>query len=486
MLRNRLLIVLSLGLVAASVTWADGVGYINCSGHPDDTQVFAKARQTREIVATLACGERFTVILYGFIFSRIQTADGKVGYVYSNLITVGVPPASGQPPASRPLPTPVAPIRGTTVAGELDTPAMPAQPQPAPAQPARASAPAPARTQASANISSAPAPAVAKSTVPVAPAPVVQPDATAAAHAQPSPAPPATQAPAPVSTPSAAPAPTSPAAGTNVRGTTVTGVLPAPTILIESQPAPVQPASSEPTPSSAPAPVSPAPATPAPASHAPETTAPVAQPNPSYPEPQPESQPQPERQPQPAQPAAPPIRAADAESWERPNPGARRVPLIDLFGGYAFARLQGTGNTFSNMHGALGSVGWNVNSWLQVVGDSSYNVLTSSGTKTVLYGNHYGPRLFYHRRNRWGLTPFVEGLVGGSRADTTTGTLKTSVNTFSIKVGGGIDIRPSRHLVIRLINVDYYRTSFGGSNLHENNYWASAGIVLRLFGGSSE
>jgi len=36
-----------------------------------------------------------------------------------------------------------------------------------------------------------------------------------------------------------------------------------------------------------------------------------------------------------------------------------------------------------------------------------------------------------------------------------------------------------------LLDVDYYRTSFG-TNVHQNNYWASAGIVLRLFGGSSD
>jgi hypothetical protein len=34
-----------------------------------------------------------------------------------------------------------------------------------------------------------------------------------------------------------------------------------------------------------------------------------------------------------------------------------------------------------------------------------------------------------------------------------------------------------------LIDIDYYRTSFG-PNVHQNNYWASAGIVIRLFGGS--
>ena len=161
--------------------------------------------------------------------------------------------------------------------------------------------------------------------------------------------------------------------------------------------------------------------------------------------------------------------------------------MLELFGGYAFARLAG-GGPASNVNGALGSFGWNAKPWLQITADTSYNVVTVSGTKNVLYGNHYGPRYFHRGHNRWGATPFAEALFGGSRADTTvggTGGYKTSDSTFSMKVGGGLDIHPSRHFDIRLFDVDYYRTSFG-TNLHQNNYWVSAGIVLRLFGGSSE
>jgi hypothetical protein len=133
----------------------------------------------------------------------------------------------------------------------------------------------------------------------------------------------------------------------------------------------------------------------------------------------------------------------------------------------------------------MGSFGWNVKPWLQIVADSSYNVVTISGTKNVLYGNHFGPRYFHRSRNRWGLTPFVEGLVGGSRSDTTVSGATASDKCLSIKAGGGVDIHPSRHLDIRLFDVDYYRTSFG-TNLHQNNYWASTGIVIRLFGGGSD
>jgi hypothetical protein len=163
------------------------------------------------------------------------------------------------------------------------------------------------------------------------------------------------------------------------------------------------------------------------------------------------------------------------------------VPLFDLFGGYGFARFDnGAGASASNLNGVIGSFGWNVKPWLQVVADSSYNFVTVSGVKSVMYGNHWGPRIFYRGRNRWGLTPFVEGLVGGTRADITVsgpGGYTTSQNVLSYKVGGGLDMKLSRKIEIRLIDVDYYRTSFG-TNLYQNNYWASAGIVLRLFGGS--
>jgi hypothetical protein len=165
--------------------------------------------------------------------------------------------------------------------------------------------------------------------------------------------------------------------------------------------------------------------------------------------------------------------------------------VLEFFGGYEFARLNNGAGTFTDLNGALGSFGWNVKPWLELVADTSYNFVTVGTTKNVLYGNHWGPRFFYHSRFPWGATPFVEALVGGSRADTTvsgTGGYKTSDIGISYKFGGGLDIRPARyarHFKIRLFDFDYYRTSFG-TNLHQNNYSISTGIVLRLFGAGSE
>lgn len=164
------------------------------------------------------------------------------------------------------------------------------------------------------------------------------------------------------------------------------------------------------------------------------------------------------------------------------------MPVIELYGGYSFARLDGGGGSSSNLNGALGSIGWNAKPWLQIVADTSYNVVTISGTKNILYGNHYGPRYFHRSHNRWGLTPFAEGFIGGSRSDTSlvgVSGYNTSQNCISYKVGGGLDIHPYHRFDIRLFDVDYYRTAFG-TNAHQNNYWATTGIVIRLFDSNSE
>jgi hypothetical protein len=200
----------------------------------------------------------------------------------------------------------------------------------------------------------------------------------------------------------------------------------------------------------------------------------------------------------PAQPAPAVRDVTMKESWERPNPVARtvgarnvgipRLPLIELFGGYGYARIDNGAGTISNVNGVLGSFGWNIKPWLQVIADTSYNRVTVSGTKNVLYGNHWGVRYFHRLRHSWGAAPFVEGMIGGSRADTTVSGASgysTSDTALSYKVGGGVDIHPLRHFEIRVIDFDYYRTSFG-TNLHQNNYFISTGIVMRLFGRSEE
>src|SRR6059036_2537492 len=169
MLRNRFLILLGGCLLASSAAWADEVGYVDCANHPDEIQVFAKARKTPDVVASLPCGERFTILVYGFVFSRIQTGDGKVGFVYSSVIAVDRSGATVQQTSSPRMVTAsdkVA-VKSAPVAQQAQPVQAQPQPQPTPAQAAPASASV-AATQA-------PAPLAPAATTSEASASVAQP-----------------------------------------------------------------------------------------------------------------------------------------------------------------------------------------------------------------------------------------------------------------------------------------------------------------------
>lgn len=167
---------------------------------------------------------------------------------------------------------------------------------------------------------------------------------------------------------------------------------------------------------------------------------------------------------------------------QRPKaPGSARGPIIELYGGYARTPIKSGVTTIGN--GVVGSFAWNAKSWLQIAADASYNRGSSGQTQNTLYGNHYGPRVFYRHLNLWSLTPFAEALFGGSHVNTKfTGLNRDfSDNGFSVKVGGGLDFNVFPHLSIRLFDADFYRTSFFQS--HQNTYWVSSGLVIRLGGG---
>src|SRR5262252_3942440 len=239
MSRIRLFILLAVSFLAASAALADDLAYIDCASHPESAQIFSKARQTPDSLGTVACGERFTVLVYGFVFSRVQTKDGKVGYIYSNLITVdhGAPapivpnapaavpvkpvvanaavnaPAYAQPTsaaqaASMPVTTSAAPEKPAAQSGPLfPTPPMPAVT-------AADMASSSAKSASPSRVSKQPAPAATTPAQPASsPAPAV--NAQPSAPAAPKPAAPASVETKPASAPSPAPAPVTPSASTS-------------------------------------------------------------------------------------------------------------------------------------------------------------------------------------------------------------------------------------------------------------------------------
>ncbi len=141
-------LVLALAAFSPTLAWADDVGYIDCHDRPESTQVLGKAAKTSEVVASMPCGERFAVLVYGMVFSRIQTKDGKVGYIHSYLISRDYSATSVRQttPSQTPAPRPNTPVPNTPVTQPAPAPlTQPVQPQPM--QPTATASTTPAQTQ---------------------------------------------------------------------------------------------------------------------------------------------------------------------------------------------------------------------------------------------------------------------------------------------------------------------------------------------------
>src|SRR5438552_16106564 len=138
MFRNRFLILLGVCFLAASAALADDIGFIDCSKNADGAQVFAKPRRSPDVVASLPCGERFTILVYGFVFSRIQTSDGKVGFVYSSVIAVDRSGATVQQTSSPRMVTASDKVAVKSAPVAQQAQPVQAQPQPTPTQAAPA------------------------------------------------------------------------------------------------------------------------------------------------------------------------------------------------------------------------------------------------------------------------------------------------------------------------------------------------------------
>jgi outer membrane immunogenic protein len=74
--------------------------------------------------------------------------------------------------------------------------------------------------------------------------------------------------------------------------------------------------------------------------------------------------------------------------------------------------------------------------------------------------------------------PFVQILWGATHAGGGEAGVADGSYRFATRMGGGIDVRVSSHFAVRIIQLDYYLTTFANSrNDHQNNLLVGAGIV---------
>jgi len=148
-----------------------------------------------------------------------------------------------------------------------------------------------------------------------------------------------------------------------------------------------------------------------------------------------------------------------------------RAQSADVSVSYSYFRLGNSGGT--NQNGVSGSVAYNLNHFLGIVGDFGGYHASPGGVSLNTYTYLFGPRLTF--RNPTKIAPFAQALFGGSRI--TVGSGGGSSNQFAYSIGGGVDIGLLPHLALRP-QVDYVGLATSGSQT--NCTRVSVGFVVHF------
>ena len=196
---------------------------------------------------------------------------------------------------------------------------------------------------------------------------------------------------------------------------------------------------------------------------------------------------------------APAAKPADVFSDWSNNPWNRHAwglltPRFEVSGMFSYINFNpGAFRNFNEL-GATGSVAYNANKWLGIVGEIGgyrfdrqvfvLDTTTNTQSQVTISGNMqtylFGPRLNLRRFDHF--VPFGEVLFGAAHGSSQV-TGETSQSAFALAVGGGVDVVLTKYLAWRFFQADYLMTNFSGSLLNangrQNNFRIGSGAVLR-------
>jgi hypothetical protein len=150
---------------------------------------------------------------------------------------------------------------------------------------------------------------------------------------------------------------------------------------------------------------------------------------------------------------------------------------IEVGGGYTFRSLDGLGGPRINMNGWNATAGYNVAGWLQLALDVDGAYGTVLGANLSQYTFFAGPRVYPlgHRK----IAPFVHALAGISKFAVSAPGAAVTDSLFAFEVGGGVDAQVSKHISVRVGEVDFEQNR-NLSNPLQNNFKFKAGVILRF------
>ena len=149
-------------------------------------------------------------------------------------------------------------------------------------------------------------------------------------------------------------------------------------------------------------------------------------------------------------------------------PGFAQDSQVDIFGGYSYLHSDPGGLASGNASGWEASVGWNWNKWFAIKGDISGHYCCDQRMHNFMVG----PQINFHSGK---VNPFLHGLIGVSHGSSDAG---FSDDVLAFAFGGGIDVKASDRISIRIAQVDYLGTRYADET--QNNVRVSAGLVFHF------
>lgn len=163
---------------------------------------------------------------------------------------------------------------------------------------------------------------------------------------------------------------------------------------------------------------------------------------------------------------------------------AQGKSTVDLFAGYSYVHTS-PGVAFSsfNANGGVGSAAFNVNSWgsfVAEVGGIHASRITGTDVDASAETFLFGPKISLFRGSK--LTPFAQALFGFAHSNAAFNGTTTARNGFAMSPGVGLDWNATRHIGLRLGQMDYLLTRVPTSTnqVSWNNFRYSAGVVFRF------
>lgn len=142
---------------------------------------------------------------------------------------------------------------------------------------------------------------------------------------------------------------------------------------------------------------------------------------------------------------------------------------VDIFGGYSYLRAEpGSGLPGVNTNGWEASLTYNWNNWLGLKADVDGHYCCGDAKEHDFL---FGPQISLGHGK---LAPYVHGLVGASHGSAT----GFSDTVFAFALGGGVDVKVTDLVGIRVGQFDYFGTRYSGYT--QNNFRFSTGLVFHF------